>query len=768
MNFRVNPSPREANHLGGATAYPQGMPPGGADETPLDIRGMLLPVWRRKWLVMLVMVVTLGLATLLALSMESRYVASARVIFDPERLRIIDLDNVVVSPDVSTTGLQNQIEILRSAVLLERVIDTLRLESTAEFNPDLRTGDASLLERALVRLPLPHRVEQLLAGFGLMAPPIRGELSPEERTARVRAIALDTLIANLSLRPVPNSRVIQISYNSSDPRRAAAIANSIAEQYIVVQIEAKRDDIIAASEMLSVRVADLENRYNIAEEAVRMAQLELAMAAEYGSAMIGPQLEVLNSTLTNTRLERTALENRHARAAEALETGRDLEVIADFRESQVIRNFRQREIEMRDQAASMRAIVGENNPELARLDARIAEQQRSMRAEAATIVAGMAGDLEALRAHEASLQAELTQLEARAGDQSRSEMRVARLEREAEASRVIYESFLNRMKEASEQAALQTSDARFLTRAAPPESSDTSKRQFIVLFGGIGGIALGVGLVFLLENLSNTFRSPTELEKETGLPVLATIPKAGRRKRPQELMTYLIGKPNSALAESVRNLRTSVLFSSIDRPPKVVMFSSSVPMEGKTTTAMLMAMTSRQMGRSAVILDLDLRRRTLGTVFPDAEARPGLLAVLEGTASLDDAVFKEPDTGLHVLVSGQSEMGTANPADILASQRFQKLIDELRARYDLVILDTPPTLVVTDARVVAQHADAVVYLVRWDETRRSTVTEGLRELGSVNAPIAGLALSLVDESRASGFANSDYLYKKSYRNYVSS
>lgn len=768
MNFRVTPSSGEASSFGGAAPLPGGRPPGGPEEVALDIRALLLPVWRRKWLVMLVTAVTLALATFLALSMESRYTASARVIFDPERLRIIDLDNVVVSPDVSTTGLQNQIEILRSAVLLERVIETLRLESTEEFNPDLRSGDVSILERVLVRLPLPHRVEQLLASFGLMTPPIRGDLTAEERASRVRAIALDTMVANLNLRPVPNSRVIQIHFTSTDPRRAAAIANSIAEQYIVVQIEAKRDDIVAASELLSVRVADLENRYNIAEEAVRAAQLELAMAAEYGSAMIGPQLEVLNSTLANTQLERAALESRHARAAEALETGRDIEVIADFRESEVIRGFRAREIELRDQAAAMRAIVGENNPTLARLEARMAELQRNMQAEAANIVAGLAGDLEALREHEARLEAQLADLEARAGDQSRAEMRLARLEREAEASRTIYESFLNRMKEASEQAALQTSDARFLTRASPPDSSDTRLRQIIVLLGGVGGIGLGIGLVFLLENLSNTFRSPAEVEKETGLAVLAAVPQAGRRKRPQELMTYLIRKPNSTLAESVRNLRTSILFSSIDRPPKVVMFSSSLPMEGKTTTAMLMAMTSRQMGRSAVILDCDLRRRTLGSLFPAAEERPGLLAVLEGTTALDDAVYKEPETGLHVLAPGKSEANQGNPADILASHRFQKLIDELRARYDLVILDTPPTLVVTDARVIAQHADAVVYLVRWDHTRRGAVAEGLRELATVNARIAGIALSLVDESRASSFAHSDYLYKKSYRDYVSS
>jgi Mrp family chromosome partitioning ATPase len=275
------------------------------------------------------------------------------------------------------------------------------------------------------------------------------------------------------------------------------------------------------------------------------------------------------------------------------------------------------------------------------------------------------------------------------------------------------------MKEASEQASLQTSDARFLTRATPPDSANLGTRLKIVILGLVGGILASAGLVFLLEQISNTFRNPSDVESETGLPVLAAIPHAGRRMTPKDMIAHLLKKPNSALAESVRNLRTSIFFSNIDRPPKVVMFSSSLPMEGKTTTAMLAAITSRQMGRSAVIIDCDLRRQTLSSIFPTDDDRPGLFAVLEGTASLDDAVYVEPETGLHVLVPGRAHDGHGNPADILASQRFQKLISELRARYDLVILDTPRAAASLVSAWAAQRArdleiDAAILATRAD------------------------------------------------------
>jgi succinoglycan biosynthesis transport protein ExoP len=274
--------------------------------------------------------------------------------------------------------------------------------------------------------------------------------------------------------------------------------------------------------------------------------------------------------------------------------------------------------------------------------------------------------------------------------------------------------------------------------------------------------------VFLLEKLNDTFRSPTDLEGKTGLTVLAAIPSIGKRKRPKQMVSSLLRKPNSALAESIRNMRTSILFSNLDQPPKVVMFTSSVPKEAKTTTSMLMAIASQQMGHSAIIVDCDLRRRTLSSIFPTNPDQPGLLAVLEGSSSIDDAVFEEPETGLHVLGPEPAGRGQGNPADILASQRFRRLIEELRSRYDLVILDTPPVLVVTDSRIVAQLADAVVYIVRWDNTNRGAVIEGLRELTSIKARIAGLALTMVDEARAAKFVDNEFYYKRKYKKYITS
>jgi capsular exopolysaccharide synthesis family protein len=183
---------------------------------------------------------------------------------------------------------------------------------------------------------------------------------------------------------------------------------------------------------------------------------------------------------------------------------------------------------------------------------------------------------------------------------------------------------------------------------------------------------------------------------------------------------------------------------------------------------MLVAVTSQQMGRSALVVDCDFRRRTLSNILPAHAGRAGLVALLEGRVGIDEAVVTEPESGLHVLAQGPTEHAAGSPADILASGRFAALIKELRSRYDLIVLDTPPVLVVTDARVLTRLSDAVVYLVRWDRTRRNAVQEGLRELASVKARFAGVVFTVVDEARAAKHVDNEYYYKRRYRNYTAS
>jgi len=332
---------------------------------------------------------------------------------------------------------------------------------------------------------------------------------------------------------------------------------------------------------------------------------------------------------------------------------------------------------------------------------------------------------------------------------------------------VLYENFLARLKETSEQEELQSADARILSPAEPPLLPQSqAKKRTLLLALILGGMA-GVGIVFLLDKLNNTFRAPGQLEQLTGERMLGTIPAAGSNMHRHDVIKVLREQPKSSLAESVRSLRTSLLFSNVDRPPRSVMFTSSIPREGKSTSSMLVALTSRQMGKTAVIIDCDLRLPALARLLGADDDRPGLLSLIEGASTLEESVFRDPETGLHVLMTKPHEpRSNINPADILSSNRFRDIIDDLKSRYDLVILDTPPALVVADAKILANQVDALVYAVRWDSTPRGAVLEGLKDLRSVKAPIAGVILTLINESKAAKYSYDGYSYYKGrYKDY---
>jgi polysaccharide biosynthesis transport protein len=738
--------------------------PAVPEENDFDPLALVLPLWRRKWIIVLFAFVAIAAGLYLVSRQEHHYTAEARIIFEPERLRIIDLRDVV-APEAGQDAMRNQIEVLRSSLVLERVIDNLRLDRQPEFALPERAPhplDGSWIQQLVSQVNWPPIGRSVLRRTGLLAHSPE-TLSREEQTDKHVRHMLKLLSEGLQLRAITGSRVIQIGYSSTDPALAAAIANAAAEQYIILQTERRRDDIAQATELLSIRVRDLENRLLRADEAVQVAELELAAGTEHGSSMISGQIGSVTQALAEAGRVRSMAEERLGRASQAVDTGEDLYVVPEFLGSSVIAAYRQRETELLDQEVSMRSLVtNANNPTLVRIQARLAEVRRNIEVEAGRIITGLAAELEGARALEERLTAELAELEQRGLEQARAEMRLSRLQREAQAVRSMYDTFLARMNETMEQTALQAPEARFLSRALRPDAPDTRYAQMLLGGAAAVGIGLAVALILLLERLNDTFRRTRDIEARTGLNVLAGIPRTGKRSEPKDLLASLLGKPNSPLAESARNLRTSILFSNIDQAPKVIMFASSVAGEGKTTTAILTAVTSQQMERSAVIVDCDLRRGTLGRIFRRDPEQPGLFAALQGTAPIEEAVHVEPETGLHVLAPERIGHGLGNPADILASRRFQRLLSQLKARYDLVILDTPPVLAVADPRILAQSVDAVVYLVRWNGTRQGAVVEGLRDLHSVNAKIAGIAMTQVDERQAKKYLGGDYLYKQSY------
>ncbi|MEM1064755.1 MAG: polysaccharide biosynthesis tyrosine autokinase [Pseudomonadota bacterium] len=744
-------------------------PRAGEDDEPseIDLRALLAKLWRGKWIIAITTLLAASIGYLTATQIDPVYRASSKVMFDLDESTIVDVGQIVGS-GVTTEALQNQIEVLRSNTLVEKVVANLGLEQNPAFNPSLRPAEPGLREQ-LTDVLMPQGLRTRLENLGVLTPPPPPGPEPTqaEKAAKERRVVVDRVLNNLELVPVPNSQVIEIAYLSGNPNTSSRIANAFAETYIVDQLDAKLEATRAATDWLSGRVEELRDRVQTAEEAVESARALQSEEAGQSLEITQQQLQALNATLSVARNGARTAEATYERLRDAVNDGTNFGSVPEFRSSTLLAEYRARETQLLDDRAGIVRRVGEGHSSLERVDFNLELLRENMEEEALRIVeaarAGWASEQEDV----AQIERDVRALEDLALEQARDRVTVRQLEREAEASRILYQNFLARLNETSEQERLTSADARILTPAQPPLSPELQQRERLMILSTLLGLFAGIGLVFLLDKLNNTFRVAQQVEQITGETVLGMIPAIGRRLRRTTVLKRFKDKPKSSLAEAVRSLRTSILFSNVDTPPKVILFTSSVPREGKSTTATLVALTSRQMGKSAIIVDCDLRLPALADLLKANDGGPGLLSAIDGTASLEDAIHRDPETGLDVLMTKPSEpRSSVSAADILSSNRFNALIECLKASYDLVILDTPPTLVVADARILSSHADAVVYAIRWDHTPRGAALEGLREMKKINAPLAGVVLTMVNESKAARYAYDGYsFYRSRYKDY---
>lgn len=362
--------------------------------------------------------------------------------------------------------------------------------------------------------------------------------------------------------------------------------------------------------------------------------------------------------------------------------------------------------------------------------------------------------LHRLALQETALRKSISELELAVETQGDDVNELQQLEREAQATRVLYETLLARLKEASTVRGLQQADARILSTASTG-TYQSPRKGLIMLAAAMMGMFAGGVYVLSRQFLHSGFRAAEELEEATGKPVLGqvpVIPVEGRRA----LLPFLASHPTAAGVEAIRNLRTSLLLSDIDRPPQVVLIASAVPGEGKTTQALALTQNLAGLGKRVLLIEGDVRRRTMEQHVPE---RPtcGIISVLAGDIGLSDAVQHVPGLGADVLFGEKTDNSAA---DLFASSRFENLLHEARAEYDMIVIDSPPVLVVPDARVIARHVDAVLFTVGWNKTTRRQVAEGLRQFEMVNSTVTGLILSRVDpgEMARYGYGGTNQAY----------
>lgn len=332
-------------------------------------------------------------------------------------------------------------------------------------------------------------------------------------------------------------------------------------------------------------------------------------------------------------------------------------------------------------------------------------------------------------------------------------IQLQQLQRAADSNSVLYEHFLARLKETAAQKGLHRSDSRILSQAEVPFGPTSPKKSLVGAMCLVLGAVLGAAIVLLRESGTEVYRVASELEA-TGEVAMGQIPVFPFVER-DKVLSYLNENRTSPAAEAIRNLRTSIFLSG-STPPQVICLSSSMPGEGKSTLSLALGQNIAQMGKKVIVIEGDMRRKIFGN-FSKSTAEHGFASVLSGKVTLEDAIIHNPDLGADVLHADSSK---TNPADLFASQEFFDLMANLRAQYDFIIIDTPPLLVVPDARILVKHVDAMLLVVKWNSTTKSMVRDSLRDLEKVGMHHPGLVLNQINFKKMQGYG-----YGGRYGNY---
>lgn len=717
MNMNARPAPATA--AGSGTA---GIPSGAEDS--IDLMALFRTLWREKLVILACMLITMVFAGLYAYRLATPlYSASSVVMLDSRQSTAeIGLSSILGSLSTDSSAVLTEVQVLRGRTLMGRVVDALDLMADPEFNAALNP---------------PGIVARLKAGFGLGRSD-GSSLAPEELAARQHDAVISSLLGQIAIQNLTGSLAFNIGVTSTSPAKAAKIADTIARLYIDDQMRVRFEATETAINWLTTQSAELKAAFEKAEAAVRDYRASTEVISPETVAAMDRQLKE-----TRRRIEQMAQQSAESIARLAAIEAADTPLAKALAAGDDTLTARAREI-----ATGGEAAVQAFDAALVRFLTQLRQDVSRLQAQDIT-----------LKDAEAKLAADLE-------NQSREMVQLEQLTRDAESSRLLYEQFQTQLKETLAQQGIQKPDSRILSPAVVPNMPSAPRKSLILVMALVLGAMIGTAIVLVREMTANRIRATQDLEALTGQAVFAQIPRIAQRSR-KGVLDYLGQHPTSAPAEAIRNLRTSLLLSSVDKAPQVIMMTSSVPGEGKTTTTLALAQNMTAMGRKVLVMEGDVRLSPLREYFTEIEkGSPGIVEVISGEIALADAVHKVPGIG-DILPESKASV---NAADLFSSERFGRMLTEARKAYDFILVDTPPVLVVPDARVIAQNVDVVVFAVRWDSTSHEQVTNALHQLALVNIRVAGLVLTQVDPEgmRRYGYGDSYGAYASYGKSYYTS
>lgn len=684
---------------------------------------------KHKGIIISSTLIVLTLVTIATFRMTPLYEASARIAISKEdSADNLHLNQGSNDPDWNfdyNVELDTQAKILQSDTLALKVIDDLQLTKNKAF----------------------------------------GGSDNKDKTAKTVAVdtrreseALDRWHGSLAVAKIPRTRMIEIRFTSPDPKLAAQVVNTLATAYVENNFKARYESTMQASEWLSRQLADLQLKVETSQAAlVKYERDNGIVGIDEKQNTITSKLDQMNKDLTAAEDDRLQKQANY----QMISTG-NLDAIPELSQNSLIQRFREEEGSLQKQLAEATTQFGPSYPKVQQLNNQIKQIEDSIQNETARIASRKKSEYEAAVSREKMMRSAFEQQKQQANQLNEKAIEYNQLKHDADSNRQLYDSLQQKLKEAGITSGLKSSNVRVVDVARAPLFPSKPNVPNNLAMGLLLGLVGGVALAFVMESLDNTVRTPEQVETLSGLPSLGMIPlsldisssknkqvkasvalttqaQTDLRKTTVSLLAH--ARPKSEVAESYRALRTSILLSSIGSAPKIIMVTSALPQEGKTTTSINTAIVLAQKGGRVLLVDADMRRPTIHQTFK-LRNRTGLSTVLTGSSQADDLIVSSSILpNLFVLPAGPPP---PHPAELLDSSVMRTLLEKWRGQFDHVIIDTPPVLSVTDAVLLSAQMDTVLLVIRSAQTSKDALRRSRDVLAQVNARVMGVVVNAID------------------------
>lgn len=730
----------------------------------IDLRNFLLMLWRRKFLIVFVMLAFVGLIFFFVNSVQPRYTAKSLILienrFDPGP----ELRALMSNMRVDTTFILSEAEVMKSRTMAKRVIDKLGLMNDPEFNYKLRQkrndNTMSLL-----------RTEGNLNVGKIISPSFKTlSVYDDQTTTKSQIIdpnegaVIDRFLRNISARPIPGSFVMQIEYTSENPSKAALIANTLVDSYIEQSLDQKFEASQKLSEWLDNRLDGLRKQLRSSEEAIETFRQENNIISGVRTEVSLQQMSELNSQLVLAKTKRAEAEARLQQIKGWLDNPSSIETTDEAQTSRILQNLKIKETDVRKKLSEMSTRYGPKYPVMIDKRKELEEIDSQIKSELIAVARALESKLKVADARVKALEKSIEDVELIRQTENTAGITMRELVRESESNQIIFDTFLKTYKRADDKEKLQEAEARVLSYATIPRTASYPNKPLFLSLATAASFFLGIALSLLMEKLDNAFKTAAQIEQETGYPCFGIVPFAKRMPKKKPVADFIFDKKARLIAESIRTIRMILNLQEKDpkKRPKVITITSSLPDEGKTTLSAWMARLAAKSEEKVIIIDCDLRCPRLHTTF-GKKPEYTLVEYLTGRATLEQVIEKDETSGAHIIYARSVPN---NALDLLGKERMRNLINSFRERYDLVILDTPANMAVSDARLLAAQSDRTLYAVSWDDTPREVVNAGVKNFADFGYDALSFVLTNVDVKRHSRYGYGDAIsYYNRYKKY---